>query len=121
MPEPEEIKASRRSVKFRSDAPALLSRLGRFRRGRTLESSLFFGGGSFKLRGPWRFLMQKTLGGCHHGFRVEPALGGSVTQNIGDGHQAHALVVRQPAALNFKFLSLTEPRRDEIRRLVKSV
>src|SRR5580704_3811271 len=121
MPVQEGVKASRRSVKFRSDAPALLSSLGRFRRAGTLESSLFFGGGSLKLRGPWRFLMQKPLSGCHHGFRVEPALRGSVTQNIGDGHQAHALVVRQPAALNFKFLSLSEPRRGEIRRLVKSV
>src|SRR5271154_4156998 len=98
---------SRCGVKFRSDTPALLSSLGRFGRARTLESSLFFGGGSFKLRGPRSFLMEKPLGGCHHGLRVEPALRGSVAQNIGDGHQAHALVVGQPAALNFKFLSLT--------------
>src|ERR1700733_14377071 len=101
MPVQEGGKASRRSVKFRSDAPALLFSLGRFRRAGTLESSLFFGGGSLKLRGPWRFLMQKPLSGCHQGFRVEPALRGSVTQNIGDGHKARAPAARQPSPLTF--------------------
>src|SRR5690242_494739 len=43
-------------------------------------------------------LLKQVLGGLHHGLGMEPFAHGAVQQDIGDGQQAHSLVVRHETA-----------------------
>ena len=108
-------------LSFGATFPIFLPCFGCFLRAFGFRFHVFCGARSFKLRSARSLFMEQAFGRGDHGFGVEAPLRGPVAQKIGDGHQAHALVMRQPAALDLKFVARGEPRRREIRRFVESI
>ena len=69
----------------------------------------------------WRALLKQELAGLNHRFAVEPRAHLTVMQNVSDGDNRHALVMRHEVVNNREVLVVRQSRAGEIECFVEAV